>query len=692
MTKSKAVYLLVRRVGATLLSLLSLSSIVRASAHERQTCDTLSTHLNEIEVTAESQSLLKKGNSGSVDLNVKRMGRYIRTLGEADPVKYVQMLPGVTTSDDYASGFSVWGSDYSQNLVQLDGATVWFPYHFGGVFSMLNPNYFHHIRFDRHLPQSASEAKLSALLDATSTNEIASHPSASLNIGMITSCLYADIPLARRWNISIAGRISYLNLLYRPLLNGEDQSYRYNLHDLNASLLYKPDNRNGLKLNFHTNRDDLDYMNDGQSNQTGIVWGNKVSSFLWHNEGTRHNSELFFWYSRLDADLSLDMGTISASSESMICQWGVKEVFQFKTSEDTGKWDVGALVSGYTFSPARIYSSFAAGTEENIDLFHAIESKAFGTWEGKLSDRFSLKPGMGVFYYSSQGYTRLFISPTVNGTCVWNDCELTFDVGYRPQFFHQAGLSEFGLASNFWIGSSPKLQEQSALMASIEWSWRFGNGGWELTVAPYGGYIWNEGYYTGSVFDLLTGDFNPYEQMAQSHGFNTGFDISLKRTRGRLTGWVSTSLGFARRRFHGNPDKWLPSANESLATVKCFAAYRLNTHWEFGASFNFATGHPYTPVTEVLFIGGNIMMAYGELNTGRLPAYHRLDLSASYSFKTGGKFPLSHMLNFSLLNAYGHINTEFIYYRYSAQQNKFIKENTGSLFRFLPSLSYTIEY
>lgn len=681
-----------RRAGIILLSSLSIHISCHAAANDCLNRDTIATELEEVEITARYKSLLRNIDNGGIEMDTKQMGRYIRTLGEADPIKYVQMLPGVSTSDDYASGFSVGGTDYSQSLVLIDGAPVWFPYHFGGVFSILNPNHFKSVRFDRHFPQSAPGSKLSALLEAASPDEIASRPSASLSIGMVTSGFSTEIPLDRRWNISIAGRISYLNLLYGPLLDREDQSYKYNLYDLNGSVLFNPDKRNSFKLSFHHNHDKLDYLNDGQSNKTGIIWGNKIGSLIWRNKSDVTSSELVLWHSRLDADLSLDMGMITASSESMISQWGAKTDVQLGGNGNSGKWEIGAFVSGYTFSPVQVSSSFASGIKGTADLFHAAESKVFCTWQGKLNDRITLIPGTGIYHYYSQGYSKIFISPSLKGAVSSGRHEFTFDIGYRPQFFHQAGLSEIGLASNFWIGSSDKLHEQSALMASIGWTWKFGNYGWEFTVLPFGGYVWNEGYYTGSVFDLLTGEFDPYGQIAVTHGFNAGFDFSLKRTRGRITGWVSASLCFARRRYHDNPGKWLPSVHESLANIKCFAAYKLNKHWEFGANFNFSTGRPYTPVTEVLFIGGNVIMAYGERNSGRLPAYHRLDLSASYSFKTGGKVSLDHFINLSLLNAYGHINTEFIYYRYSGKQNKFIKENTGSLFRFLPSISYTIEY
>ena len=108
--------------------------------------------LDELVVKGGNDALYRRNMDGSLTIDVAGMSDYIRTLGEADPVKYVLMLPGVHASDDYASGFSVEGFNYSQSLVEIDGAPVFFPYHFGGIFSLLNPRYFRKVDFSRVFP------------------------------------------------------------------------------------------------------------------------------------------------------------------------------------------------------------------------------------------------------------------------------------------------------------------------------------------------------------------------------------------------------------------------------------------------------------------------------------------------------------------------------------------------------------
>ena len=99
-----------------------------------------------------------------------------------------------------------------------------------------------------------------------------------------------------------------------------------------------------------------------------------------------------------------------------------------------------------------------------------------------------------------------------------------------------------------------------------------------------------------------------------------------------------------------------------------------------------------TPVTAVYFIADRLMMEYGERNSARLPAYHRLDVGASYRFHSGGRLPLDHEVSLSVLNAYGHRNVEMQTMRIDAMSGRYERRSVGSLFRWLPSLSYTVRF
>ena len=152
--------------GRTGIFLFSLSLFAAVGARAGETADSTATELAGVEVTASGRQPVRRGAAGETVVDTRMLGRLYRILGEPDPVRHIQMLPGVNVSDDYASGFSVGGTGYSHSLVSLDGAPVFFPYHFGGVFSIINPAYFRHVGFRRNIPADAVPSRLSSMLEA----------------------------------------------------------------------------------------------------------------------------------------------------------------------------------------------------------------------------------------------------------------------------------------------------------------------------------------------------------------------------------------------------------------------------------------------------------------------------------------------------------------------------------------------
>ena len=108
--------------------------------------------------------------------------------------------------------------------------------------------------------------------------------------------------------------------------------------------------------------------------------------------------------------------------------------------------------------------------------------------------------------------------------------------------------------------------------------------------------------------------------------------------------------------------------------------------------FNLASGRPYTPIKAIYFIGERLMMEYGNRNSARLPLYHRLDFGADYEFHTGGRLPLTHRVNLSLLNAYGRRNVEMSTFTVDVRSGTYTRRDVSSLYRLLPSLSYTLTF
>lgn len=676
------------RTGLFLFSLTAYAASAAASAH---VADSVASELDGIEVKAYGGPRVGRGESGETIVDTRSLGRLYRILGEPDPVRHIHMLPGVNATDDYASGFSVGGAAYSHSLVELDGAPVFFPYHFGGIFSIINPAYFRSVRFWRSIPADASSSRLASMLEARSPYAHPRSVSASLSAGLITSGISARVPVSDRVSLSAAGRLSYLDFLYGPLLREGENSYSYSPSDFNVSLLMTPADSDRLLFAFHGNDDRLGYSYGGIDNSLRLDWANRVASVGWTHSGVSWKTIAGAWFSSLHTSLGFSLGESDVRSFSGVMNGGLRARFETCGPRRFG-WYAGISSCLTGFRLPSVESEWTGVPEVAPVVRKASESNIYAGSRLALTDRCSLRGELALSLYAAGNRPVARPSVLLSSRIMTGVGGLEAELSFRPQFMHQVSLSELGLASNFWIGSDRDIPPASLLSLSAGWRRGFGGGAWEGACHIYGSLVDNEVFYTGSIFDVMTGSLGSHDGISAADGFNAGVDLSLSRMRGPLAGMLSCSFGLARRRYDDSPRRWLPAQTECLCAVKCFVSYRFDSHWEAGMNFRYATGRPYTPVTEVYMIGGSVLMTYGDRNSERLPDYHRLDLSVTYSFRTGGRLPLGHSLNLSVMNVYGHLNAEFITYGYSSLRNEIYRKTAGSLFRFLPSLSYTVEY
>ena len=139
---------------ASVFAIASLTCISAADAAPSP-ADTL--RLEEVQVTATPSALPRISSSGALNISRSAIDAAPRAFGEADPLRFLTLMPGVTAASDYSSGVSVDGMDYSQNLYRLNGIPVHFPYHFGGTMSVFSPAMYRRVTMYRTV-KPASES------------------------------------------------------------------------------------------------------------------------------------------------------------------------------------------------------------------------------------------------------------------------------------------------------------------------------------------------------------------------------------------------------------------------------------------------------------------------------------------------------------------------------------------------------
>lgn len=654
--------------------------------------DSLSVTLGEVEASGAGPSA-RVGADGTVRFGTAALAKAPQMFGESDHLRFIRQLPGVGSVSDYSSGSSIDGMSYGQNAYSVNGIPVHFPYHFGGIFSVFNPRIYR----DAELGRSARSAGSADVLGGAVNLESAGAPRRRLggevNAGMLSSSAYAAVPLAGgKGSVEAAGRVSYIDALYKSFLRMDRSQARYEFGDFDAVAIMAPSESDRLRLTLHWNRDHVGYDDELYSLGTVMDWHNVAAGAEWTHEADGWDMTNTAYFSRFANRLAMDMGGIRLRAPTSVQEWGLKG------SAAVGELAEGLnLDGGYSAQLWRLVpqgaevTGFGAGSRSVPAARRAFAAKVWAEAEWRFGSRWSLRAGLAVpAYAGEEGYRSVTADPRVTLTRSLGRGHVGLHAGRYHQFIHQVGFSEMGLSSDFRIGATRSNPAQESWNVVV-------NGAvrplpWlSLSADLYWKRVFNDPEYTGAVLDIVNPDYDCGRYIVSSSGHSAGAGLLARAEAGRLWAMASYSFGVARRK---SPltGAWFNALSDIRHSLSVSAAWEITAHWSLTGSFSYASGRRVTPIDAIYFIAGRLMMEYGERNSARLPDYHRLDLGAAYRFATGGRVPLRHEVSLSVLNAYGHRNVEMSTLRVNMDSGMYERHEVGSLFRWLPSLSYSVKF
>lgn len=664
-----------------------------AAEPDSEPSDSLTKTLEEIVITSDRISPFTINYNGEVSIDPSLLNTQARVLGEADIVNALKNLPGISSSSDYGSGLIIDGAAPSQTLFMIEDAPVFFPYRFGGIFSTFNSAHFRKATFSRSMHPASIPQRLGGIVNMSGFDNVRKF-GGQLNVGLLSSSATLKIPITKKLSFVASGRISYIDQLYHRIIKSERNEIFYSFHDLNATLSYRISETDNLSVNFFRNSDKVDFTDENYDLLTTISWANNVASARWNHKGGGPKSpeiSVTAFYSGFSSRLNLDMPDFLIDCPSSIDMAGERSIFRHRTSGGKLTFDYGLNFNAYWANVQHADIRRGENTEIATGSRQRFVSGAlFADVRYEFNDRFSLDAGYSNGLYSNGSYRRYLPGPRLTFSMRFGTDRIRLHAGLYHQYLHQTGLSDMGLASNFWSGATQD--------APVEQAWNF-SASWSKTIYDIGTpsvevffkKVSNQPEFSASILDFLDDTLDPLKEIDPCSGYNYGFNVSFNRNFGNLTGSLSYGFAEGRLRAPGESDYWR-SQTSTGHTLVASAYYRFDEHWIAGASFRYASGRPYTPVKSIYVIASNIVMDYGVRNSGSLPDYQRLDLSGSYTFRTGGRLPLKHIVSLSLLNAYGHRNVEMQYYIINSDSKRYKLKRLESLYRFLPSLSYTMEF
>jgi hypothetical protein len=687
--------------------------------------------LAEVIVKARANDENVTGIEMSVNkVDMKTIRKIPALLGEVDLVRAIQLLPGVSTVGEGASGFNVRGGGVDQNLVLLDDAPVYNSSHLFGFFSVFNPDAVKDVKLFKGGIPSMYGGRASSILDVKMKEGNAKKLEVNGGVGVIFSRLSIEAPIVKdKASFIVAARRSYIDVLAKPFLTGDNANASFSFYDLTAKVNYTINSKNTVFMSGYFGRDVF-------GTGFGFNWGNATLSTRWNHV---FSNKLFMnataFYSNYDYMLDSDIENKRPSDAfkwtSNIENLSIKPDFTYYIRPDNTISFGGQLLT-YDFTPGK---ANATSNGEKREFGQAnkqgVEASAYVGHDWKINSRLTIQYGVRYSHYdykslNGEYYDRISVPAStenpsgyvlkINQTdpnavvASYGNWEprfalnlngnesSSFKLSYNRlvQYIHLMSNTAASTPLDVWTSSTNNIKPQIVDQVALGFFKNFGSEGnnYETSMEVYYKDLQNQIDYADRANLFL----NPYfeKDLLFGKGRAYGVEFFLKKNVGKLTGWVSYTLARTERKITGlNNDQWYANRYDRTHTLNVVGQYSLSDKWSFGANFAYITGVPYTVPTQKYVFDG---IAYPQTVPGtrgniRVPDYHRLDISATKKNKKALFGKGSSEWVFSVYNAYNRKNPFSIYTRpneTNAVQTEAVQLSIiGS---FVPAVTYNFSF
>lgn len=667
----------------TLIVLCAFSASVSAQEPEKA----WSLYLDTVTVKGNSfTSTVMNRTDGGLVWNMQLMDNLPKILGNADPMHYVQMLPGIQTNNEFKSGVNIQGCDQSHNLLTIGGVPIYNVSHLLGFFSTFNPSHYPMFTLYKSPPFAGAGNRLGGVLDMEASDEVADSVNGEYSIGLISSQGTLRAPLGRRTMLTASLRGSYVNLLYSRWLRADNQQIKYSFYDVNATLVHHIDQHHTLSLDFYGGNDDVSLSERHYSADMADKWGNTMGAVHWQfSKDKRFKARSTVYVTSYHNKFRLTMQDATFELPSSITDLGLKGLAEWQ------QFSCGLEAVWHDIHPQSLLSSgsynISSGT---TDVVHSLECSVFANYLQPLSSTCSLRGGLTASIYHQLTSTFQAIDPSISVIYSNNLLQMTATYALRHQYLFQTGFSNIGLPSEFWLSCDENCKPQYVHDWSLNFAAYLLDRRYRLSADVFYKRLFHQIEYSGSVLDFVNTLYDLDQQLLYGKGENYGFSFMINKCSGKLTGWLSYAYTRARRTFNQKKAQGDYSANhERPHEVNAVAICTLNPHWSLGATFVYASGTPFTAPESISLINRNLMIKYGEHNSSRLKPYCRTDFSVNYKWKN--RWSRENGLNLSLYNAIAHRNELFYYIRHT-DEGSFSYHPVSFMLDILPSVSYFCKF
>ncbi|NIM52742.1 MAG: TonB-dependent receptor [Gemmatimonadales bacterium] len=555
---------------------------------------------------------------------------------EADVVRAVQLLPGAVAVNDYTVGFNVRGGEPDQNLIQLDGVTIFNPSHIGGLFSTFDAGAVDRVDFITGAFPAEYGGRLSSVMDVSLRRGRSDRFGARGQLSLLSSKVLLEGPIGGSgMSFLVGGRRTYADLLISAL---SDESMPYYFAD-GMGKLSAPVGPGSLSATGYWGRDVIDWQwIEARPGREGVnleaSWGNRLVGLRFSYPLGRPELTVDASVSRFSTEFRLEPGIISAENTVRMLSTRAALALAPGATHDVR---IGAGVESYCMTYDVGSESFSA------DFFTATYAPR--VWSAFVDDQWRafrwllLRPGLRMEVVEGPGIANW--APRIGFKAFLSqNLALTGSVGRYHQAIHS--LRDQNVTWNifdFWIGAdsaTPVARSDHLVLGFERW---FGPTV-SLSVEGY-----RKTFRDIIDFDIKEDPKLPGDETLPMHGSAWGADILLRKYVGGITGWIAYGLAKVTRRSQGTE---FPAVHDRRHTVNVVLQMRgpfgsdMSVRWGYGSPLPFTPfvgewRHRYYQATEHLLEDfDREPIASPVLNSARYPYYNRFDVSFRWEARKWG--------------------------------------------------------
>lgn len=667
--------------------------------------------LDEVVVTMPPSTKTIRGTQmGAEQLSANEIKLIPQLLGERDPLKAIQLLPGIKAASEGSSGIYVRGGAADQNLILLDEAVVYNASHLLGFFSTFNSDVIKDVTVYKGSMPAQYGGRLSSVVDVRMNDGNNQKLAVSGGIGLISSKLNIEGPLQKGVSsFLVSGRSTYIDPFLKLSKDSTVNRNKIGFYDLNTKINYQLGERDRIFLSGYFGNDHL-----AAGKEIALRWGNSTGTLRWNHlykNGAFSNTS--FIYSNFDYSINIRFDANNLNIFSRIRDGHLKQEWQWYKARHSVR--AGFDIIHHTINPGDITTSDQSNFNDvQFEKRYSFENAVFVSDEWKLSTAFAVNYGLRIESFSILGKGNFFdldASGNITDTIyvpsghilktyfnpeprlsmrLMLNTQSSLKASYvrNTQNLHLLSNSTTSRPTDRWVSSTNNIKPETADQVSLGYYHNFRGSAYRLSVETYYKDMFHQiDYRDGADLDK---EKNLESQLLYGIGRAYGVEFYLGKRTGKLTGWLSYTLSKSEKKIDGiNGDQWYNARQDRTHDIALVGNLQLTNEWSLSATWVYYTGDAVSFPEAKYTVNNSIYYYYSKRNGYRMPDYHRLDLGATKTFK---KKKFTSELTFGVYNAYGRENAYTINFQTSDVNPEMTEIVQTSLFRFVPSISYNFKF